>query len=311
MRKYLKLLFLGIFLLLVICDARSVCFADHKDDALDLRNKGLLAQRLGNIDKALNFYLQARKKWSSWPVIYNDIGVIYEFQLRINEAEAVYLKAIQFDPYYASSYTNLAFLYEKKQDFKNAIFYWKKRIQLGDVDDPWAKTARERIAILRNKIGLQEGDSTDELIKQVNKDISRYDNHIFPFSEIIDLESIDDLSMEEKITKIRNAKARAKWLRDNDYSVMEKDQLEMIDELEYSVELERVEQEKDQLLDLDSEGSLELLRELSKDDDPEVRKSADDALWYNSQGFGMLAKEEAERINQMRSLPSSKSQIDY
>lgn len=116
-----------------------------RDEAITLRNQGIQRQNRGDLEGALNFYLQARTTDPTYAVIYNDLGVIYEAQGYDDKAEASYLRAKELDPGLPASYSNLALIYEKQRELKKAAWYWKLRAETGDPADPWTKKARERI----------------------------------------------------------------------------------------------------------------------------------------------------------------------
>jgi tetratricopeptide (TPR) repeat protein len=109
------------------------------------RAQGLRLQNLGNLAGALSFYQKAIELDPSYAVAYNDLGIVYESAGVLERAEESYLKAIKADPNYLSSYTNLALFYEGKRDLDRAAFYWKKRVELGNPDDPWTKRAKDRL----------------------------------------------------------------------------------------------------------------------------------------------------------------------
>ena len=114
-------------------------------EARDYRLKGLDFQRIGNLDAAMALYQKAITFDPSYAVAYNDLGIIYEAKGFLDRAEESYLRAITIDPYYLSAYTNLALFYENKRDLDKAAFYWKKRADLGSIDDPWTIKARQRL----------------------------------------------------------------------------------------------------------------------------------------------------------------------
>jgi tetratricopeptide (TPR) repeat protein len=96
---------------------------------------------------------------SSFATAYNDAGVVYEAKGQIDRAEGAYLKAISIDPAYLSSYANLALLYEGKRDLAKAAEFWKKRAELGSLDDSWTNSARERgeeLSLILSKTPLED-----------------------------------------------------------------------------------------------------------------------------------------------------------
>ena len=90
-----------------------------------------------------------------------------------NRAEESYLKALKLDPYYLSSYTNLAFLYEERREFGKAAYCWKKRSELGDFNDPWTKKAQKRFEDIRLSFSQNPvKDFKEQEILKLTKDIS-------------------------------------------------------------------------------------------------------------------------------------------
>jgi tetratricopeptide (TPR) repeat protein len=117
-----------------------------QQQAREYRNQGTEAQRIADNDKALRLFQKAVELDPAYAVAYNDLGIIFELKGQLDKAEASYLKAVKIDPLYLSPCTNLALLYENKRELDRALYYWKKRAELGGADDPWAEKARERIA---------------------------------------------------------------------------------------------------------------------------------------------------------------------
>jgi tetratricopeptide (TPR) repeat protein len=62
-------------------------------------------------------------------------------------------------------------LYESKRDLDRASFFWNKRVELGSVDDPWTKRARQRLddlaQISPGYKQMKKESETVMLIKQV------------------------------------------------------------------------------------------------------------------------------------------------
>jgi len=129
------------------------------------REQGLEQQKLGNLEVAMGFYQKAVTLDPAFAAAYNDIGVIYETRGSTDEAEQSYLRAIKVDPYLLSAYSNLAALYENKRDLDMALYYWKKRAELGASDDPWREKARQRIRdILAVTGGSKMGEKEEDVI---------------------------------------------------------------------------------------------------------------------------------------------------
>lgn len=119
------------------------------EQARQYRVEGVKFQEEGNLDAALEMYQKAATLDSSYQVVFNDLGIIYEAKGETDRAEESYLKALKIDPSFLDAYTNLAFLYENKRDLEKAVYYWKKRVELGDPDDPWTLKAQQRLDDVR------------------------------------------------------------------------------------------------------------------------------------------------------------------
>jgi len=124
----------------------------------EYRDKGYQAQRLGNLDMALNYYQKAIDLNPYYAVAYNDIGVVLESKGDTKRAKEAYLRAISLEPNYLSAYYNLAALYEKESDFDQAAYYWRMRINLGDWSDVWTWRAKEHLEDLgaRGELGTNK-----------------------------------------------------------------------------------------------------------------------------------------------------------
>lgn len=133
-----------------------------KEEARIYRDKGYAAQGIGDLDTAMTYYQKAIELDPRYAVAYNDLGVIYDIKGFQDRAEASYIKCLKIDPYYQNAYFNLANLYEEKGDLRKAATYWKKRIQIGDPNDPWTQKAKQR---LRN-IGMLVEDIGRQLKRQ-------------------------------------------------------------------------------------------------------------------------------------------------
>ena len=99
----------------------------------------------GKMEEAILNYKKAIELNPSNAEAYGDLGIIFEVKGQMKKAEEMYLKAIEAAPDYLNSYSNLALLYEKQADFAKAIFYWKKRLDLSDPEDPYTEMVRKRI----------------------------------------------------------------------------------------------------------------------------------------------------------------------
>lgn len=144
-----------------------------QEQAREYRDEGLKVQDMGDLDSAMKLYQKAIEVDPAYAVAYNDLGVIYEAKDMTDRAEESYVKAIKIDPYYLSTYTNLALFYEGKRDFGKAAYCWKKRAELGDLDDPWTKKARERLEDIRLSLSPRPAqDSQEKDVVKLMKDVA-------------------------------------------------------------------------------------------------------------------------------------------
>lgn len=142
-------------------------------EARAYRAQGLQFQNTGDLDSAMNFYQKAVILDPAYAVAFNDLGVIYEAKGQPTAAKEMYLKAININPSYTSAYTNAAILFENERDFKKAADYWKKRVDLGAIDDPWTQKARKRLEDIRLVSSERPvGDETEEEVVGLVMDIS-------------------------------------------------------------------------------------------------------------------------------------------
>lgn len=139
------------------------------------RNEGVRMQDVGDLDSALKLYQKAAELDPYYQVVYNDLGIIYEAQGELDRAEESYLQALKIDPNFLDPYSNLALFYESKRDLNKAAFYWKKRLELGDPEDPWTIKAGLRLedvqlALSKDPLAdIQEKDVAD-LMANVSND---------------------------------------------------------------------------------------------------------------------------------------------
>jgi tetratricopeptide (TPR) repeat protein len=118
-------------------------------------------------------YMKARELDPANAALYNDIGVVYENQGRLQMAEEAYLKAIDIDPHLAPAYSNLAMFYESGRDFPKALAYWQKRVEVGAPGDMWAVRAQSRIRDIQLVIGDEAQIASEADIINLVGDVSR------------------------------------------------------------------------------------------------------------------------------------------
>ena len=116
--------------------------------AADYRAEGVNYQRRGEWQNAMTAFQKAIQLDPSYVTPHNDLGIVYESQGRAAEAEQEYLAALALNPAYTQAHTNLALLYEQQGQKDKAGQHWMQRYQLGTDDDPWKRTAHDRLAAL-------------------------------------------------------------------------------------------------------------------------------------------------------------------
>jgi tetratricopeptide (TPR) repeat protein len=165
-KKILKSVLAVITILLVTAGSKDVVFSGTlAEQAVEYRNKGYEVQKLGDIDKAIEYYQKAISINPYYATPHNDLGILYEEKGWFDRAETHYQKAIQIDPNYLSTYSNLALLYENRNEKDKASFYWMKRFKLGDPEDPWTQRAKERL----RKLGLLDEEELERFKKSKTK----------------------------------------------------------------------------------------------------------------------------------------------
>jgi len=141
--------------------------------AREYRDEGVKAQDMGDLDSAMKLYQKAIEVDPAYAVAYNDLGVIYEDKGMIDRAQESYLKAIKIDPDYLSTYTNLALLYENKRELNKAAYYWNKRVELGNFNDPWTQKASQRLKDIRLSLSSNPAESLKEQdVLKLMKDVA-------------------------------------------------------------------------------------------------------------------------------------------
>jgi Flp pilus assembly protein TadD len=152
---------------------QSPCFSvDFKDQAEKYREKGLTAQKRGDIQGSISFYKKAVSLNPNYVAAYNDLGIAYEYLGQFNLAEENYLKAIELDKYYVAAYSNLASLYQNMGRLEEAALFWKRRVEFGKPDDYWTKKAKENLHKLLSASKDFEASVVEEEINNFNKEVA-------------------------------------------------------------------------------------------------------------------------------------------
>ena len=118
---------------------------EFQKQAQEYRQEGLKQQRAGNLQEAVALYQKAIGLDPTYAQAYNDLGVVFESLGMVERAKETYKAAAAVDPTYPNSYSNLALLYESEQDYTSAILCWIKRAMVGAPDDPWTSVAIKRL----------------------------------------------------------------------------------------------------------------------------------------------------------------------
>jgi tetratricopeptide (TPR) repeat protein len=146
---FMRTFSLILFIILFSFSSQTIASADTKLDNLeDYRMKGLEAQEQGLLDDARAYFTKALSLNPDRPDLYNDLGVICERMGNAYEAKRYYFEALNVDKKYLPAYSNLAFLCKREGNLAKAAEYFRKRIELGDPEDPWIKEAVKELRLL-------------------------------------------------------------------------------------------------------------------------------------------------------------------
>ena len=157
--------FLGALILILILPACLVFAQDseeYRKTALEYRDKGLQAQRVGDLDTALMYFQKAVELDPSLAVAYNDLGVLYEAKGWTDRAKLAYGKAIGLDSNMPSPYYNLGSIYAKEGEFEKAVMYFKQRVLIGDWNDEWTMKARREL----KSLGVDDPEIRQEFLEE-------------------------------------------------------------------------------------------------------------------------------------------------
>ncbi len=123
----------------------------NKSEALI--NMAVVEIGLGKFHDAIK-YLNIAKNIKDCPIfnIYLNKGIIFSKKGNLDVALKFYKKAEVLDPNNASLLFNMALLYDKEKDFKNALIYYQKYLTLYTTKIPTAEKKRiqNRIYLLMN-----------------------------------------------------------------------------------------------------------------------------------------------------------------
>lgn len=173
------LLTLSLILIPIFCSQAENIL---DEEARIYREEGYKLQQFGDLDGALAYYQKAVQMIPNYAEALNDLGVVYEALGKDFLAIEMYKKVLAADSMFLPAYTNLAFIYERMRDNKNAVLYWQKRYELGEKGSYWWQTAREHLinlgsySPLREELFQKKVDSLSKQLiskRQISKDKAR------------------------------------------------------------------------------------------------------------------------------------------
>ncbi len=167
-------LFTLLFVISIITFHSDSLAGSKKKLYQEYRNAGYAEQKKGNYIDALTYFSKAVSLYEDDPKVLNDMGVIYEQIGMLSKAELHYSKAINKDPNYLPSYSNLALMYLNNGYPDKAFPYFKKRFLLAKPGDAWGEKAKEELLKIRPEfhswVVQLEAERLNELIVKRNRD---------------------------------------------------------------------------------------------------------------------------------------------
>ncbi len=127
--------------------------------------QGYEAWQLGNLTEAMTAYENALMLKPKDTQALNFLGVIYEEMGLPDKAEEKYLTAIKIDRDFLPAYFNLGAFYWNQGNTQKALYYFQKRVQLGDPKDSWTIQAQKALSNIQNNQNAQ----------QMNQDMADHD----------------------------------------------------------------------------------------------------------------------------------------
>jgi Flp pilus assembly protein TadD len=101
------------------------------EEARNVYNQGVAAQRKGNFDEAATCYkrvnlLVGNEDDIYWKLILHNVAVMHALRGDLDSAESLLLDLLKDNPKDEKVIQNLAVLYNRKGDSKKALEYWSK-----------------------------------------------------------------------------------------------------------------------------------------------------------------------------------------
>ncbi|MDD5668509.1 MAG: tetratricopeptide repeat protein [Candidatus Omnitrophica bacterium] len=180
---------------------------EFQKQAQEYRQEGIKQQSAGNLQEAIALYQKAIGLDPTNAQAYNDLGVVFESLGMIERAKETYKTAAAVDPTYPNSYSNLALLYESEQDYTSAILCWIKRAMVGAPDDPWTSVAIKRLEQV-NRINPDAFSKIDKAYVQ-----GLYSMDIYPGMEYQNPSKVTLLDPQTDSSRVRNVDPKIEALR--------------------------------------------------------------------------------------------------
>ena len=156
-----------LFFLSVLCAVNIGWMWKDNPKVREDMDKGYQAWQAGNRTEAMKYYEDALSLKPDAIDALNSLGVIYEELGVPAKAEEKYLAAIKVNYKFLPAYSNLAVLYWNQGNTDKAIYYFQKRVELGNPQDPWTVKAKKALAnIQNNQVAAKQAD-VNQTIDQI------------------------------------------------------------------------------------------------------------------------------------------------
>jgi tetratricopeptide (TPR) repeat protein len=224
-KNHPKTIFSSLIALLIFLPCSFFLSSAHaatkEQIAEEYRSLGYAEHQKGNLNAALNYYTKAISLGLEKAEVLNDVGILYEQVDFPNRAEYYYLKAISVDQTYLPAYMNLAYLYKSRGQKEKAVIYFRKRLEMGSLGDPWTDKATEELLALRPDyhdwaMSVKSAWLKDEVVKLRQEE---FYNRVKASQEY--LKKGEDLKREGKLKEAMEAFNSALTLAPDNPQIME------------------------------------------------------------------------------------------
>jgi len=130
-----------------------------------LTDYGTRLKLSGNLDDAMNKYVEATHVNSSYAPAYYNIGVIYSELGQYQDALNGYQAALQRNPRYVEAFCNIGVIYKNLGNLETAVLYYEKALGI----NPNFKIVRNNMAIALTDLGTKVKNDGD-----ISKSIEHY-----------------------------------------------------------------------------------------------------------------------------------------